>query len=263
MVNILTGTPFDPPKRLNHRDDEGALEFPSSVGSRARGLLALKACNWRAASGGGWKNPYITDGLVAMWDGEWNVGGGVHSDTLTSWNDICIGRTAEIRGTPTVNDKFLGLGINAHCFCSDVSGLPTQDGAIEIVYRLRTTTDGLILSSSELKFGIGPYRKTTVIGANSYYRPVVSAKVVGQIQTISAMQYPSTICYINGNTATIGGNDSYTATNGLTFPGRYIVQKIRDNIDTDIFCIRIYSRVLTAAEIAANYAVDQARFGLA
>ena len=49
MVNILTGTPFDTPKRLNHREDEGALVFPSSVGSRRRGLLALKACNWGAA----------------------------------------------------------------------------------------------------------------------------------------------------------------------------------------------------------------------
>lgn len=49
MVNILTGTAFDAPKRLNHREDEVALEFPSSVGSRRRGLLALKACNWGVA----------------------------------------------------------------------------------------------------------------------------------------------------------------------------------------------------------------------
>ena len=52
MVNILTGTPFDAPKRLNHREDEVALEFPSSAGSRARGLLALRAQNWRAAKKG-------------------------------------------------------------------------------------------------------------------------------------------------------------------------------------------------------------------
>ena len=55
MVNILTGTPFDPPKRLNHREDEGALEFPSSVSSRSRGLLALKAMNW---IGGNMCDPY-------------------------------------------------------------------------------------------------------------------------------------------------------------------------------------------------------------
>lgn len=52
MIDILTGTAFDAPKRLNHRDDEGALEFPSSAGPRRRNLLALKACNWRAAKKG-------------------------------------------------------------------------------------------------------------------------------------------------------------------------------------------------------------------
>lgn len=36
MVNILTGTAFDPPKRFNHREDEVALEFPSNVGLRRR-----------------------------------------------------------------------------------------------------------------------------------------------------------------------------------------------------------------------------------
>ena len=25
-----------------------------------------------------WINPYITDGLIAMWDGEWNAGGGLY-----------------------------------------------------------------------------------------------------------------------------------------------------------------------------------------
>ena len=34
------------------------------------------------------ENPYITDGLVAMWDGEWNVGLGKHSDTATVWKDL-------------------------------------------------------------------------------------------------------------------------------------------------------------------------------
>ena len=52
MVNIMTGIPFNAPKRLNHREDEGALEFPSSAGSRRRHLLALKACNWGVAKKG-------------------------------------------------------------------------------------------------------------------------------------------------------------------------------------------------------------------
>ena len=39
----------------------------------------------RAAGGGGWVNPYVTDGLVAMWDGEWNAGGGVHDASANEW----------------------------------------------------------------------------------------------------------------------------------------------------------------------------------
>lgn len=49
MIDIITGTAFSAPKRLNHRDDEVALEFPSSVGSRVRNLLALRGMMWSAA----------------------------------------------------------------------------------------------------------------------------------------------------------------------------------------------------------------------
>ena len=55
MIDILTGTAFDAPKRMNHREDELTAEFPSSVSSRRRGLLALKAINW---IGGNMGDPY-------------------------------------------------------------------------------------------------------------------------------------------------------------------------------------------------------------
>lgn len=55
MIDILTGTPFDASRRLNHREDEGALEFPSSVSSRRRALFALRAINWRSGNMG---DPY-------------------------------------------------------------------------------------------------------------------------------------------------------------------------------------------------------------
>ena len=33
-------------------------------------------------------NPYITDGLIAMWDGTWNIGLGTHDEMTTVWRDI-------------------------------------------------------------------------------------------------------------------------------------------------------------------------------
>jgi len=40
------------------------------------------------AVSGGWQNPYVTDGLVAMWDGIWNAGPGVHDNSITDWVDL-------------------------------------------------------------------------------------------------------------------------------------------------------------------------------
>ena len=37
------------------------------------------------------ENPYITDGLVAMFDGEWNAGFGKHNLSATSWKDLVSG----------------------------------------------------------------------------------------------------------------------------------------------------------------------------
>lgn len=49
IVGQIDPSAFAAPHRLHHRIAESTPEFPSSVGSRARGLLALKAQNWRAA----------------------------------------------------------------------------------------------------------------------------------------------------------------------------------------------------------------------
>lgn len=33
-------------------------------------------------------NPYITDGLVAMYDGEWNTAIGVHKSSTSTWKNL-------------------------------------------------------------------------------------------------------------------------------------------------------------------------------
>lgn len=49
IIGHIDPSAFAVPQRLHHRIAESTPEFPSSAGSRARGLLALKACNWGAA----------------------------------------------------------------------------------------------------------------------------------------------------------------------------------------------------------------------
>ncbi len=43
--------------------------------------------------------------------------------------------------------------------------------------------------------------------------------------------------------------------------GRYYLTS-RQGYEGRIFCVRLYNRALTAAEVAANYAIDKARFKL-
>jgi len=50
-----------------------------------------------------WHNPYVTDGLVAMWDGEWNAGPGVHDANATTWKELISGTDcaySDANGTP-------------------------------------------------------------------------------------------------------------------------------------------------------------------
>ena len=50
--------------------------------------------------GKAWTNPYVTYGLIGMWDGEWNVAGGRHNDSTATWVDISgNGRSAKVSGT--------------------------------------------------------------------------------------------------------------------------------------------------------------------
>ena len=52
IIGQIDPSAFASRPRMHHRLDEYTQEFPSSATSRARGLLALKACNWRAVKKG-------------------------------------------------------------------------------------------------------------------------------------------------------------------------------------------------------------------
>lgn len=50
-------------------------------------------------------NPYASDGLVAMWDGEWNNGFGSHMPKLNVWRDIVSNVEMTAVGSPHFSGK--------------------------------------------------------------------------------------------------------------------------------------------------------------
>lgn len=126
MIDILTGTAFDATERMHHREDEVALEFPSGVSSRARGLLALRAQNWRASGGPTpppWaptENAYVeTDGVCYIDTGWTPTPTGAYSADIRAISTAsgvtgCLNSTASSRMGLQANSRAMYYGLQAN-----------------------------------------------------------------------------------------------------------------------------------------------------
>lgn len=221
------------------------------------------AGNMLMLSGGknGWTNPYIINGLVAMWDGEWNAGGGIHDSTATTWVDLSgSGHDIPLTGG-SFGDNYLS-----------VSGLAGSTSAITgdimtIEYVGISTKKSIVQGVMQIQKSGGYYTRHIVYRANNTLNfgasgPCFVVDPTVRLYAAEAFASASGVdgtLYKNGLITSSQGAGAYVSgsntemkvgnVGGYTFYG-------------EINRIAIYSRGLTAAEIAANYAVDKARFGL-
>ena len=216
-----------------------------------------------------WRNPYITDGLLAMWDGEWNVGGGVHDPSATVWKDLVGTRDATLSGTYSWGSNYwyvhsvYGRGLATW----DGTNLPTSQ-TIEIALhtdnyvgygRMMAEAHGIPSPCYDIQ--------GTVNVVRMYGYGIDAGATIQGLNVLDSHSYsiahPSggpLTWYVDGSDVwtRATGNDSLGATNGY-FANNSSYSR---GIDSKYHCIRIYSRALTADEIAANYAIDKARFDL-
>lgn len=228
-----------------------------------------------------WTNPYVTDGLVAMWDGEWNAGGGVHDANATVWRDLSgygydlslpssfsagldymlasAAYGAVLRRPQSVYEAIVASGGYTIDVAFDASGayggvLATvgNENQISVFQRTRVSC---VASNKYNGSGTNQTLAYSMVGssdANTWCLRVVlgtSTEIYknggynngGMAGGIAGLQYPQ---YVG-----LGVGSSYPNANNGASGGKY-------------HCVRLYSRALAAAEIAANYAIDKARFSL-
>ena len=215
-----------------------------------------------------WTNPYITDGLIAMWDGEFPGGvGGKTAQTASEWVDFIkgyvYGRGTNIIYDPTnkcfVLDKIAQSDANRFTF----DAIPASGGfTVEIVCAgTWAYTNGMSLIRTNGQNTIFVYPSYVQI------RPAGSSADVSGIGLNTPFYYANAFTtgnnnnklYYNGEYKTAGGTPS-----GLD-PLTYIqapAQSLSNRVSGNIYAVRVYSRPLSADEIAANYAVDKERFNL-
>lgn len=228
---------------------------------------------------------YIQDGLVAMWDGIENAGWGMHNPNATVWKDL------------TGNNHDLTLYENAMTWLDNaITGKPTavspyywaeglsNSGGIAKAYtmefciEIQPTTQfcigccfGKNLSGRRPLFFTIDGQRINIDSTNgtTLYGPPVTNGYVGTInvhyiESTSGTGAKADSVYSNGQQYTYSRNQAgsdvsyypYPRVGGRGHSGSYMTNRLK------FHRIALYSHALTADEIAANNAMDKARFNL-
>ena len=244
-----------------------AGEAPAAV---VRSMIAGRQMVINDGGGGLSAKSYVQDGLVTMWDGIENAGWGQHDPNATVWKDLvgdvdfnltsagtfssnhlyCSGSAVAATATPQFNPSFAESVI----YCEDTfSNMTSEEIAIrfsgqggrvqkEIGFCPRYNSGIIIGRVSPVVYNFADINKTNQYSINY----ANNSLIVNGSYVESKTDYTGTMPGYNHAVMGIGANDQ---SNQYRFRG-------------GVYCVRLYSRALTADEIAANYAVDVARFNL-
>lgn len=228
------------------------------------------------AASGSRKNPYVTKGLVAMWDGEWNVAFGRHDEKTKVWKDL-IGKNDCIpNGTPSFS-RNSSLFDGQFCWQMNISPdfqkiLNSDNFSVEVVLRFsdKATFD------NEGVVGIGPsgsrslwcFAGAAPMSGNATLNfQVKGGKVVRTWKNQGKLVGVQTLSL----TSTTAGLQSYVSAkaSGEGAPGATPVQTLGylgciegyARMQGEIFSVRVYERALDARELLQNYTIDRHRFG--
>ena len=243
----------------------------------------LKAWNSRTKSDYTVKS-YSKIGLTSIWDGIENEGFRKHSDNPSTWNDLVGGNVLIPYGTGIAyGDTYVSITPSRTCYFLSESNR-ILDGfdsiTVEFVADASNVTGFLVCfafrknsSNNRIHFNRQP---------NDILVPVVGTGESGGISPDTLPQFDisntrhscltvdrnqNVVFYTNGTET--GTASLINFSNIVNMQSRLGICIVGDwgetyvNVGTlKIYCMRIYNRSLTASEIAANYAVDKARFGL-
>ena len=224
---------------------------------------------------------YVQDGLIAHWDGVENAGNGVHDSSATTWKDLAGNYDLSLlpKGSWSADGRSLSV-YGAAAVCSN--SLPAYK-TIEVVYKMANPKGNILFASggtaqvNDFHF-IAFNRSGETSGTTGYFSgawKVPSPHVVwdsfdpSAVRSMAATYNNGEAYAANGNVAAVyadgvARNDGSADTAWGLGDGHIM---IGDRAEAgaypwfgEVYTIRIYSRALSAEEIAANHAIDVARF---
>lgn len=230
-----------------------------------------------------WKNPYVTDGLIAMWDAEWNVGGGKHESAPMLWKDLSgNGIDMVSKGEPSFGANYMTASKLENLWYTNETD--KMDSSIASgTFTIEQCCESTLGHSSQKSviWGGG----TTGQGAGILLQALDPTRcgcqgdIAGNGNIIKygrASNLAVSGIYANGETYSVKYSDFL----GVTFSGSAIITTLPISYISKRFTIvlrytyqvdsasygqkwhniRVYSRALTTEEVEHNYAVDKKRF---
>lgn len=211
---------------------------------------------------------YVQDGLIVMWDGIENAGWGVHDAAATNWLDLVGGVLLPLNGR-TPGSDFVPQrqgDIQARVLINNLitiyqSGEYTQEIAFRVNKSVPSVTSGFVQVGGSAF--IGKYSNASplvnfIARVGSWQSYYTAASVPFGKTVTMQLRDDGASRWLDGQSSLSSGAKATHATGS-----QYVeLNEINADFSVDIFSIRLYHANLTSAEIAANYAVDKARFGI-
>lgn len=201
---------------------------------------------------------YVRDGLVACWDG-------LEKGTDPSvWPDVVGGKSFALTGATFEDDRvvFTGNGNTSYGVLSETDTKATfeacKGGTLEVVFKQNGTGNMVILQSSQttgIALGVSGGKFIVVSQGSTSFTATYG--FAARTNTVSVLYGPRRICH-DGEDITGTGGDYWSGAGTQTFLGTRATRAVSFN--GSVYCIRLYDRQLSPAEIASNHAVDELRF---
>lgn len=223
--------------------------------------------------------PYVTDGLIAYWDGINNTGNG-HDSSSTTWTDLVGGYVmAEVgSGSAWKNDALQFVGTVGNIYrCDTIWNRPTIS-TIEFVLRPSSSATQVVATfdrSDEKISGTNNYDVRRVIlyndntvgfvGHSGYTYTNSANNITGIRKTVAIYNgFDITKAYVNNTLLNLGSTTHSfgISSTGNVYIGANNTTSSNYTYNGDVCAIRVYNRALTEAEINMNFRYDNNRFSL-
>ena len=224
-----------------------------------------------------WENPYVTDGLLAHWDGEWNAGGGIHDPNELVWRDV-------VGGVPLTLLKMSDgyVEVNDMCYSTTHAGFYTNLTYLPTLLKGDATFRFIIQpkvynrNGGEISLGYNGVWTTGWRGINldqyknNRFQMYLFDSTMRDCGPIRTNFTQITIVVKNGTSFKfINGHDysseySFTGTqHASTMVGFGVTRKVAEDVSNNYLALcQVYSRILSDEELDYNLSVDTERFGL-